>query len=121
MVELLKSMAIYHDWDKILSNVSKNFIPVSFDELKEGDIVMTSTFTYSQKYLMYAGYEEYNMKKIGVLLTKNNDNPSASNLFMKTYWDDNEEEEEEEEEFEQVNLYSDPGSSGGFILYKYNK
>ena len=110
MTVIMKDMACYHDWEVILSSYN-NFVQVSFEELKHGDIVMSLTYTYSQKYMMVEGYEEYNCMKHGVLLTKNESNPEKSVMYKIN--------DNEGFEFEEVNLYANPGSSGGFTLYKY--
>lgn len=110
MTVIMKDMACYHDWEVILSSPDK-FILVSFEELKHGDIVMSHTYTHSQKYMMVEGYEEYNCMKHGVLLTKNESNPEKSILY--TILDSS------GFDFVETNLYANPGSSGGFTLYKY--
>ena len=107
MDNIIKDLAIYHDFDNL---AYENFMQVSFEDLKVGDIVKSVTMTYSQKYTLYAGYEEYNMEKIGVLLEKNNGNNGQSRLYR--YLGDN-------DNFEEVSLYADPGTSGYFIIYKY--
>ncbi len=40
----------------------------NISELKIGDIVRASVATYSQKYLMCEGYEEYNCSKEGTIV-----------------------------------------------------
>jgi hypothetical protein len=109
----IKTMAFYHEWDALEFN---RFEQCSFEDLKPGDVVMSVVSTYSQKYMMYEGYEEYNMKKIGVLLTKEKKNPDRSVLYQKMF---NEDYGKETDDFKEVCLYSDPGTSGYVILYKY--
>ncbi len=82
------------------------FILVNFTDLKVGDLVKTVTMTYSQKYMLYEGYEEYNMTKIGYIKSLDNDSPAYSKMI-------NYETEEE------MNLYADPGTSGFVSIYKY--
>lgn len=109
-MEVMKLTVCYYDWENILSSYN-NFVQVSFEELKHGDIVMSSTFTYSQKYLMVEGYEEYNCMKFGVLLEKDLTNPNKSLMYQIL--------DSSGFDFVETNLYSNPGSSGGFTLYKY--
>ncbi len=87
----------------------KYFIQIPFEELKVGDVVKSSTMTYSQKYMLYDGYEEYNMIKIGILLEKNEENPGASKFFQHI----------DKDKFVETNLFADPGSSGFVAIYKY--
>jgi hypothetical protein len=105
---LIKDFAIYHDFDNLKH---EKFMQVAFEDLKVGDIVKTITMTYSQKYILYEGYEEYNMEKIGILLEKNNNSNGSSRLYRYLY--------NEEDHFEETSLYTDPGTSGYFIIYKY--
>ena len=108
-MEFDKSKVYSYDWDKIIKG---KFIPVSFEELKVGDIVKSITFTYSQKYLLDDLYEEYNMEKIGVLLTKDEEYRTKSKIYrLKAFGEDY-------SEFEIENLYVDAGSSGGFEFFK---
>jgi hypothetical protein len=88
----------------------EKFMQVAFEDLKVGDIVKTITTTYSQKYILYEGYEEYNMVKIGIILEKNNENNGQSRLYRYL---------SEKNNFEETSLYADPGTSGYFIIYKY--
>ena len=85
------------------------FIVCEFDDIHEGDIVMTVTMTHSQKYLLKEGYEDYNMIKYGILLQKDIINPEMSTLFRY---------DEYTRSFTMTNLYKNPGSSGTFILKK---
>ena len=78
MSELIKQVAQYYDWKKILKI---EIVPTSFEKLNVGDIVMSRTFTYSQKYMLDDSYEEYNMEKIGILLTKDHEYPNKSKLY----------------------------------------
>ncbi len=107
-------MAIYHDWENLDHN---KFKQISFDDLKVGDIVMSVTYTYSQKYFMIEGYEEYNMSKIGILLTKDEESPGRSRLYKKVVSDDS----GDSDEFEETNFYCDPMNSGSISLYKYDR
>lgn len=107
-MELMKHTSVYYDWKHIKK--SGMFINVPFNKLKVGDIVISYTYTHSQKYMIFEGYEEYNCMKYGILLTKNKINPEKSILYTIV--------DEEEYDFEEQNLYADPGKSGGFILYK---
>lgn len=69
----------------------------NISELKIGDIVRASVATYSQKYLMYEGYEEYNCSKEGTIVK-----------MGKTFFDTIIITEDGDE----IVLASDPGSSG---------
>jgi hypothetical protein len=70
-------------------------------ELKIGDIVRASVATYSQKYMMYEGYEEYNCTKEGTIVK-----------MGKTFFDTIIITEDGDE----VVLASNPGSSGYVIV-----
>lgn len=101
----LKCLINKYDFNNL---VQKYFIQVPFEDLKVGDIVQTTTITYSQKYTLYDGYEEYNMTKVGILLEKNMNNPGSSRLYR--YVDG---------VFEETNLFADPGTSGFVGIHKY--
>ncbi len=105
-MELIKNMAIYYDFDNLDLN---KFKLCSFEELKVGDIVKTSTMTFSQKYMLWDGYEDCNMTKIGILLNKSK-YPGDSTLFKYNF---------ESNEFEETILYRDVGSSGCVTIEKY--
>jgi hypothetical protein len=109
----IKTFAFYQDWDNLNF---KHFEQCTFEDLKLGDIVMSVVSTYSQKYIMCSGYEEYNMKKIGVLLTKEKKNPEKSLLYQKMFIENY---GNESNDFQDVCLYSDPGTSGYVVLYRY--
>ncbi len=109
-MDVMKLTVCYHDWEKILSSNHK-FIQISFEELKPGDIVMSFTFTYSQKYMILEGYEEYNSMKYGILLSKDQTNPSNSLMYQTM--------DNSGFNFVETKLYADPGSSGKYTLYKY--
>jgi hypothetical protein len=81
----------------------------NFYQLNVGDFIKSQTMTNSQKYFCKPGYEQYNMTKCGILLEKNNDNPENSVILCYNG---------EYESFYRTNLYSDPGTSGCFCLYK---
>ena len=100
-----KYLLTKYDFDNL---VQEHFIQVPFEDLKVGDVVQTTTLTYSQKYTLYDIYEEYNMTKIGILLEKNMKYPGESRLYR--YIDG---------EFEETKLYADPGTSGFVSIYKY--
>ncbi len=106
-MEVIKQTACYHNFDNL---DYKKFKLCNFEELKVGDIVKSTTMTYSQKYLMCEGYEDCNMTKIGVLLCKNDVNPENSIIYRYNF---------ETEEFEDSILYRFLGSSGCVILEKY--
>lgn len=88
---------------------TKNFVRCNIEELAEGDIVGSFTYTHSQKYFDKPGFEEYNMIKYGIL-HKINDPYGDSIITIYNSEVDN---------FEQTRFYSDPGSSGGFFVMKY--
>jgi hypothetical protein len=83
------------------------FVSVDFKDLKINDLVKTVTMTYSQKYMLYIGYEEYNMTKIGYIKSLNYENNSYSRII------------DFEDKNKEMNLYSDPGNSGFVSIYKY--
>lgn len=109
MEEIIKIHSNRYDWNKILKH---KLIPITFDLLEIGDIVISKTFTYSQKYMLDEFYDEYNMEKIGILLTKDKEYPNKSKLYRII--------NKESNEYEQCDLYADAGSSGGFYLFKIN-
>lgn len=86
---------------------SSDFEICSFDDLHNGDIIMSTTMTNSQKYICKTGCEEYNMTKYGILFQKNIDDPENSILFRY---------DKDENTFMFTNLYRNPGSSGSFLL-----
>jgi hypothetical protein len=96
--------------DKVRNLNRSNFVPCSFDEMNNGDIVLSWTMTNSQKYLLKPGYEDYNKIKYGVLLEKNIEYPQSSILLEYDLCSDT---------FEETNFYVDPGTSGGYSLEKY--
>jgi hypothetical protein len=81
-----------------------------FTELKIGDIVMSQTYTNSQKYLDKFGYEEYNMTKIGIFIEKNNEVLELSNMLKY---------DQETDSFIRESLFSNPGTSGGYYFKRY--
>ncbi len=106
-MELIKLMAYYYDFDNLDFN---KFKLCNFEELKIGDLVKTNTMTFSQKYMLREGYEDCNMTKIGILIKKDDLNPSLSTLYCYNF---------ETEEFEVSILYRDVGSSGWITIEKY--
>jgi hypothetical protein len=110
-MEIIKQTANYYNFETI-SEDYENFIRSSFDELAVGDIVCVTQGTYSQKYCLEDYYSDYNCVKYGILLTKNQENPSASILYIYN---------SENATFEERNLYYDPGTSGYYIFDKYIK
>lgn len=91
-------------------NDDTNFVTCDFDKINEGDIVSSFTMTYSQKYFLKDGCGEFNMKKIGIMIKKNSDDPEESIIlaydpFTKTFFE--------------TNFYRSPGTSGSFILKKF--
>ena len=73
----------------------------SIEQLKLGDNVRSTVFTWSQKYMMYEGYEEYNCTKIGTIVFLGD-----SFFTTKIRKDDGEE----------VFLAVDPGGSGAVSI-----
>ena len=73
----------------------------SIDQLKLGDTVRSTVFTWSQKYMMWEGYEEYNCTKIGTIVF-------LGECFFTTRI--------KKEDGEEVFLAVDPGSSGGVSI-----
>lgn len=69
----------------------------SIKDLNIGDYVRSTVGTYSQKYLLWEGYEEYNCTKVGTII-------QLGETFFDTIimTDDGDE----------IYLASDPGSSG---------
>lgn len=103
-VELLKLTANYN-------TISENdeFITISFDNLKEGDIVRVEIGTYSQKYMLDDSYSEYNSIRYGILLEKNMGYPGNSRFYVYN---------QEAEMYEETYLYANPGTSGWISLGK---
>ncbi len=83
------------------------FVLVDFKDLKINDLVKTVTMTYSQKYMLYIGYEEYNMTKIGYIKSLDYENNAYSKII------------DFEDKNLEMNLYADPGNSGFVSIYKY--
>ena len=81
-----------------------------FTELKIGDIVMSQTYTNSLKYLDKFGYEEYNMIKFGIFIEKNNEVNELSSILKY---------DKETDSFTRENLFSNPGTSGGYFFKRY--
>lgn len=73
----------------------------SIEQLKVGDNVRSTVFTYSHKYMMWEGYEEYNYTKIGTIVF-------LGECFFTT--------KIKKEDGEVVFLAVDPGSSGGVSI-----
>ena len=69
----------------------------SISDLKIGDYVRSTVGTYSQKYLLWEGYEDYNCTKIGTIIKLGN---SFFDTIIMT------------DEGDEIFLASDPGSSG---------
>lgn len=101
-LEILKS--------KVKKLNTQNFVPCCFEDMKNGDIVLSWTITNSQKYLLRKGFEDYNKTKYGILIQKDNNFPQ--NSIMLEY-------DSYTGEFIATNLFSDPGSSGEYSLQKY--
>jgi hypothetical protein len=95
---------------KIMMLYYKKFVNSNFDELQIGDIVLSSTITYSQKYFLKEGYEDYNMQKYGVLLHKKVNDPE--NSIILAY-------DPSTKTFSETYFYKNPGTSGCFYLKKY--
>ena len=70
---------------------------VTINDIKIGDIVRATCGTYSQKYLMWEGYEEYNCTKEGTVV-------QVGESFFDTIIIT--------EEGDETVLVADPGSSG---------
>jgi hypothetical protein len=73
----------------------------NIDQLKLGDTVRSTVFTWSQKYMMWEGYEEYNCTKIGTIVF-------LGECFFTT--------KIKKEDGEVVFLAVDPGGSGGVSI-----
>ncbi len=106
MTSIIRQMANYYDIDNLNE---KLFYSTTFDTLKAGDIIRISVNTYSQKYTLYPGYEEYNSTKIVVLLEKNIDSPGNSTVITR----------DDSGEWTETIFYSDPGTSGWITIEKY--
>lgn len=89
---------------------TKQFKSSSFDDLEVGDIIFSTTFTFSQKCLMIEEYEKFNMTKYGILIEKNNEDKCLSKM-LKYDFDNN--------IFVMENLFANPGISGGYCFGKY--
>ncbi len=97
----------------ILKNIyehTKKFKSCLFEDLQEGDIVSSSTMTWSQKYLLKIGFEEYNMTKYGILLKKDLENNEESIILSYDSMTGS---------FNKTNLYRNPGTSGGCTFEKF--
>ncbi len=105
-------MQLHNLIEKLKKQQQENFKNCEFKDLKEGDIVMTVTMTYSQKYFLDEQYKEYNMIKKGILLSKDETDNGNSKILQYEIVDG-------EIKFIETNLYSDPKTSGMFIIYKY--
>jgi hypothetical protein len=86
------------------------FVFCEFENIDDGDIVLSLTMTNSQKYFLKEGCEEYNMKKYGIMLHKNKKDPENSIIlaydpFQKLFFE--------------THFYRNPGTSGAFYLQKY--
>jgi hypothetical protein len=79
---------------------------VSFSDIKIGDIIRVTVGTYSQKYLMWEGYEEYNCSKEGTIIFKGN---TIFNTIIIT------------ENGDELIAASDPGSSGFVSIFIIKK
>jgi len=98
-------------------NISHDqFIPCMFNDLQLGTIVMSTTYTYSQKYINEM-YEPYNMTKIGILTNKDVDDPGNSTIIQIKKSDN---DGENTVCCTATNLYADPRSSGCVMVY-YHK
>jgi hypothetical protein len=74
---------------------------ITINDIKIGDIVKSTVFTFSQKYLLYEGYAEYNCSKEGTVI-------KVGETFFNTIIIT--------EEGDEIYLASDPGSSGDVII-----
>ncbi|ATZ81050.1 hypothetical protein BMW23_1005 [Bodo saltans virus] len=88
----------------------ENFKLINFNDLQEGNIVMSITMTNSQKYFDRFGYEEYNMTKIGILIKKNYENYGDSTILQYDNY---------KKCYTKTHFYSDPLSSGNVAIYQY--
>lgn len=79
--------------------------------LKIGDIVMSQTYTYSQKYFNKPGYESFNITNIGILIKKNNEQLPDSYEILQYHSETN--------NFILSFFFNDPGSSGSYNIYLY--
>jgi hypothetical protein len=84
------------------------FVLCQFEELVEGTLVRSITMTYSQKYFLMDGCEDYNAIKTGILVKKDINYPYNSLIRIMT-----------DEGPLNTCLYVDPGTSGCYSLYKY--
>jgi hypothetical protein len=88
-----------------------NFKCCGMEDINPGDIIMTATFTNSQKYFYKFGCEEYNMTKVGIFISKNDENFEDSMMLRYNI---------ETKTFTFEILFKNPGTSGGFYLKKYH-
>lgn len=88
-----------------------NFKDCKFEDMNIGDIVMSTTFTHSQKYFDKLGFEDVNMRKIGILIEKNESDFENSVILKYDYINNT---------FTKEKFFRNPGSSGGYYLKKYN-
>jgi len=69
----------------------------TINDIKLGDRVKSTVWTFSQKYMLIEGYQEYNMTKEGIVI-------ELGKTFFDTYI--------EKDNGDKVLLAVDPGSSG---------
>ena len=89
----------------------ENWTPINHNDLQVGDVVKSEVYTYSQKWLLREGYEEVNMKKIGILINKDEEGDGEkSTLYICDGIN-----------YKEMRLYVNPYNSGFINLYRYNK
>lgn len=71
------------------------------DQLQLGDLVKSVVYTWSQKYMMYEGYEDYNSTKVGTIIF-------LGDTFFTT--------KIKMEDGKEVFLAADPGTSGSVTI-----
>uniref|UniRef100_A0A6C0J4X3 Uncharacterized protein n=1 Tax=viral metagenome TaxID=1070528 RepID=A0A6C0J4X3_9ZZZZ len=75
---------------------------ISLQNINIGDYIQGTTYTYSQKYIMSEGYEEYNTIKKGIVVQCSK--ISCEHVLIK------------KDDGEVVSVCLDPGSSGGWWI-----
>jgi len=101
--------------DTKIKNIDKTkFIICDMSDINCGDIIMSHTFTYSQKYLLDDSYSEYNMVKYGILIEKNETNYGDSKIIRFEKLSDG------HINYTESHLYLDMGTRSGCVqIYKY--
>jgi hypothetical protein len=115
----LENVCLLDELTMKLLNIDLNkFENCTFEQLNEFDIVMSTTCTYSQKYMIDSHLEknslfrELNTTKYGILIKKNNAKHGQSIILHIEIIDGN-------VVMSETNFYYDPCNSGWVTIKKY--